>query len=157
MVTRTTDNEVRTQEGFGWDSDGTTRTAVLVVRWMLALGQFTGHHEWESLHALTFDWRYTIAAAYRDEPDRRTIRYDYDEIRDVWFFSNSPDGNQRIRSGLEDLAHDAGFDMAVQFDQWSGLKSTGLGSKCCHQRSASGYMALFLRTERVVTCRCIAA
>ncbi|MEC8022448.1 MAG: TonB-dependent receptor [Myxococcota bacterium] len=125
MVTRTTDNEIRTQEGFGWDADGDMR--VRRFWWlerMLAVGQLTGHHEWPSVQSLALDWRYTVAGAYRDEPDRRTVRYDYDETRDVWFFSNSPDGNQRVRSGLEDLAHDIGVDMSVNFDQWGGLKSS---------------------------------
>jgi hypothetical protein len=122
MLTRITDDVVRSYGGYNGDLDGTI--AVQRLQWVerqLFIQQFEGHHRVPMLSDLSVDWIYAFGRGDRDEPDRREHRFDYEEASDVWILSDRPGGNERLWSATDEENHDVRVDVSVPFTQWSGL------------------------------------
>ncbi len=110
----------------GYQSDAATDIRVTRLRWIeqtLLTQQIRGIHKLDLLEGFKMEWRYTYSLASRDEPDRRTTRYDR-EGEDLWLMAvNSPNGNQRVFSYLFDNNHDIGLDFTLNFKQWGNYKA----------------------------------
>ncbi len=108
LLLRTTDDETRTYEGY--NSDVLTDIRVARLRWVerqLLTEQLRGEHALDVWRGLDLRWHYAYSRADREEPDRRTYRYDNEQGSEVWLISDRPEGNQRLYSDLDDQNHDA--------------------------------------------------
>lgn len=116
MVLRTTEDQTRIYQGMNRDVD--TQIRVTRLQWienMMMTNQLTGKHLLGPKRTFIVDWRYTMAIASRDEPDRRETRYDLEESNNLWYLSDRPEGNQRLYSELDDFNNDLGLDITVPF------------------------------------------
>jgi TonB-dependent receptor len=86
--------------------------------------QLKGDHTVDQWQDLEVDWQYVFSQARRNEPDRRTYRYDYEESIDDFILSNRPSGNSRLWSDLVDNSHDAGASARLPFEVWQGLEAS---------------------------------
>jgi outer membrane receptor protein involved in Fe transport len=123
LLNRITTDGARVYEGS--NRDVATDIRVSRLRWierMLLSQQLRGLHRFDKLRHLTIDWRYAISVATRLEPDRVQTRYDYEPAADAWYLSDRPEGNRRVFSDLDDLAHDLGVD--AELDVWRGGGAT---------------------------------
>jgi len=124
VLTRLTDNETRTYQGYNRDLDNDLR--ITRHRWverMLFSQLVDGTHRIPPLAGLTLHWGYAYSRATRLEPDRRETRYDRIPDTDEWMLSDRPEGNQRVFSDLLDRTHDFRVDVTMPFAQWSGLEA----------------------------------
>ncbi|MCB9785524.1 MAG: TonB-dependent receptor [Deltaproteobacteria bacterium] len=111
MLTRLTDNEVRTYEGF--NNDVGTDIRVTRLRWverMLLSENLSGEH---TVGRTTVGWHYAFALATRLEPDRKQVRYDFEKPSGPWLLSSGADGNKRLFGDLDDRVHDLGVDVTL--------------------------------------------
>jgi TonB-dependent receptor len=127
MQLRQTDDRTRTSDGVV-DSVDSRFYELKWVENQLAAQQLTGKHMFPALHDLEIDWQYTHAKASRDEPDRRSYRYDYSGS--LLEYSRRSDANATVFGALEDKQDDYGFKATLPFyfDSGSSLSlSTGAG------------------------------
>jgi TonB-dependent receptor len=127
MQLRQTDDRARTSDGVV-DSVDSRFYELKWVENQLAAQQLTGKHMFPALHDLEVDWQYTNAKASRDEPDRRSYRYDYSGS--LLEYSRRSDANATVFGALEDKQDDYGFKATLPFyfDNGSSLSlSTGAG------------------------------
>jgi TonB-dependent receptor len=127
MQLRQTDDRTRTSDGVV-DSVDSRFYELKWVENQLAAEQLTGKHMFPALHDLEIDWQYTHAKASRDEPDRRSYRYDYSG--DLLEYSRRSDANATVFGALEDKQDDYGFKATLPFyfENGSALSlSTGAG------------------------------
>ncbi len=119
MQLRQTEDRARISEGLV-DS---VESRFHELRWTeneLTAGQLTGWHVFPALHDLELDWQYTRANAARDEPDRRSYRYDF--AGDVLEFSRRSDAHASTFSALDDDQDD--FSLGVKLPFTLGDSST---------------------------------
>ena len=115
LLNRITDDEARVYEGPNRDLGENIR--VTRFRWierMMISQQVRGEHPLQFLNS-TLGWRYTFAIATRDEPDRRSIRYDYEPSVQQWYLSDRPEGNRQVVSDLTNVNHDVAADWTIPF------------------------------------------
>lgn len=126
LLLRITDDETRVFSGR--NRDAATTIEVTRLRWieqMLLSQQVRGEHDLGAAD-LHLDWRYAFSRATRDEPDRRTYRYDHEPQKqqpgtDLRLLSDRPEGNQRLYSELVDDTHDAALALRWPFGDGSSL------------------------------------
>ncbi len=110
LVLRSTDDITRLRTGF--DEDQMTDVRVHRVEWVerMLIDQVLRGHHGVGLGAI--DWAYALSRASRDEPDRRSYRYDREpanpETGDPGGYRmyDRPEGNQRFFSDMADIGHD---------------------------------------------------
>jgi TonB-dependent receptor len=127
MQLRQSDDRTRTSDGVV-DSVDSRFYELKWVENQLAAQQLTGKHMFPALHDLEIDWQYTHAKASRDEPDRRSYRYDYSGS--LLEYSRRSDANATVFGTLKDNQDDYGFKATLPFyfDNGSSLSlSTGAG------------------------------
>jgi len=120
LVVRTTKQETQFYEGYYASED--TDIRVTTLSWteeMLATNQFRGTHD--LLRWLSMDWQYALSMAFRDAPDYRQTRYDFDATGNQWLLSNRPEGNQRIYNELDDMNHDVALNFTIPFPVGDGV------------------------------------
>ncbi|MEZ4464295.1 MAG: TonB-dependent receptor [bacterium] len=111
LVLRLTDDETRVFAGRNRDAGTDIRvTRLRFIERMLVAEILRGAHQ---LHPFDLQWHYAYALADRQEPDRRTYRYDREPGTDTWLLSDRPEGNQRLYSDLDDANHD--LALALRF------------------------------------------
>jgi len=121
VITRITDDLVRTFEGYNGDVDDDIRVQRLQwVERQLFIQQFAGRHSIPPLSNLTIDWTYAYSKGDRDEPDRREHRFDWEQTSEVWRLSDRPGGNERLYSSTDEENHDARGSVTLPFNQWDG-------------------------------------
>ena len=109
LVLRLTDDEARVFSGRNRDAGTDIRvTRLRFVERMLVAEILRGAHQ---LHPFDLQWHYAFALADRQEPDRRTYRYDREPGTDTWLLSDRPEGNQRLYSDLDDINHDLSLSL----------------------------------------------
>ncbi|WP_423928397.1 TonB-dependent receptor domain-containing protein [Dokdonella sp.] len=101
------------------------------MRWTeneLIAGQLIGTHMFPDAHDLEIHWQYTHSDASRDQPNRRTYRYD--RADDVLEYSRRSDANASSFGELDDSQNDYAISGVLPFYFDSGsslLLSGGLG------------------------------
>ncbi|MEZ5461493.1 TonB-dependent receptor domain-containing protein [Dokdonella sp.] len=101
------------------------------LRWTeneLIAEQLVGTHMFPSMHDLEIHWQYTHSDASRDQPNRRTYRYD--RADDVLEYSRRSDANASSFGELDDSQDDFEISAVLPFYFESGpslLLSGGLG------------------------------
>lgn len=101
------------------------------LKWVenrLVAQQLAGKHLFPGLHDLEVSWQYMHANATRDEPNRRSYRYDYSG--DLLEYSRRSDANAIVYGALDDKQDDYGFKAVLPFyfDSGSSLSlSAGAG------------------------------
>ncbi len=124
VLTRITNNLVRSFEGFNGDVDDDIRVQRLQwVERQLFIQQFAGRHTIPPLSNLTFDWTYSFSKGDRDEPDRREHRFDFEQSSQAWRLSDRPGGNERLYSLTDEENHDVRASVTLPFAQWDGLEA----------------------------------
>ena len=104
LVLRLSDDETRLFEGPNRDAGTEIRvTRLRFVERMLITEILRGTH---ALGPFDLTWHSAFALADRQEPDRRTYRYDHEQGTDLWLLSDRPEGNQRLYSDLDDTNYD---------------------------------------------------
>lgn len=101
------------------------------LRWTeneLIAEQLVGTHLFPDIHDLEVHWQYTNATASRDQPNRRTYRYD--RAGEVYEFSLRSDTNETSFGNLDDNQDDYEISAVLPFYYDSGaslLLSAGFG------------------------------
>lgn len=104
LLLRLSDDETRVFEGRNRDAGTEIRVSRLrFVERMLISEILRGTHDFEPID---ISWHAAFSLADRQEPDRRTYRYDREQATDQWFLSDRPEGNQRLYSDLDDTNYD---------------------------------------------------
>lgn len=136
MQLRQTDDRTRTSDGIV-DSVDSRYYELKWVENQLAAQQLTGKHLFPALHDLEFDWQYTRAKATRDEPNRRSYRYDYSG--DLLEYSRRSDANATVYGDLADNQDDYGFKATLPFffDDGSSLSLMAGAGRTTRDRDSS--------------------
>ena len=121
MQLRQTDDRTRIGDGIV-DSVDSRFYELKWVENQLAAAQLTGKHLFPAIHDLQVDWQYTKARANRDEPDKRSYRYDYSG--DLLEYSRRSDANATSYGDLEDNQDDYGIKASLPFYFESGSSLT---------------------------------
>ncbi|MCA9546789.1 MAG: TonB-dependent receptor, partial [Myxococcales bacterium] len=111
LLLRSTDDITRQRTGF--DGDQMTDIRVNRLEWVerMLLDQILRGQHATPLGRV--DWAYALSLATRDEPDRRSTRYDYEPPSQAsgdpggYRMYDRPEGNQRFYSAMDDVGHDA--------------------------------------------------
>lgn len=113
MVLRSTDDEARQVQGRNRDVATDIRvTRLRFIERMLISEILRGEHP---VGPFRLNWHYTTSLADRQEPDRRTYRYDLEPVAKIWRISDRPEGNQRLYSDLDDINHDVALRLRWPF------------------------------------------
>ena len=136
MQLRQTDDRTRTSDGVV-DSVDSRYYELKWVENQLAAQQLTGKHLFPALHDLELDWQYTHAKATRDEPNRRSYRYDYSG--DLLEYSRRSDANATVYGDLSDDQDDYGFKATLPFffDNGSSLSLMAGAGRTTRDRDSS--------------------
>jgi TonB-dependent receptor len=136
MQLRQSDDRTRTSDGVV-DSVDSRFYELKWVENQLAAQQLTGKHMFPALHDLEIDWQYTHAKASRDEPDRRSYRYDYSG--ELLEYSRRSDANATVFGALEDNQDDYGFKATLPFyfDNGSSLSLSAGAGRTTRDRDSS--------------------
>lgn len=130
IVDRITDDDFYSYEAYHSDFDARVYHYEWIER-MIFSQQVIGHHIIEKAWDLDVNWRYAYSMAGRKEPDKRFVRYDYEDIeRTVLAVSTETNANRRDYLTVDDRTHDIGLDLALPFSQWTrenGKVTTGGG------------------------------
>lgn len=111
MLTRLSDNETRTYQGFNNDVGTDIRvTRFRYIERMLLSENLSGSH---TVGPVELGWHYAFALATRIEPDRKQVRYDLEKSSGQWLLSSGADGNKRLFGDLDDRVHDLGLDATL--------------------------------------------
>ncbi len=125
LVNRISSDNARIYQGNNRDVG--TRIRVTRLQWveqMLVANQLRGVHRLlgdPESPGLLLEWHYALSLATRVEPDRRQTRYDLEDSDVVWRLSDRPEGNRRVFSDLDDLAHDLGLSGRIDILDTSDL------------------------------------
>lgn len=101
----------RAQRANGRDDDSGGEIETHVLDWterMVSTNQLLGTHLLWPERDLRLEWRYQLALATSDQPNRRALTY-LDQGGGRLFAAN--DGNERYYSELRDRGHEAGVDL----------------------------------------------
>ncbi|MEZ4266392.1 MAG: TonB-dependent receptor [Myxococcota bacterium] len=127
MLTRLTDNETRTYQGFNNDVGTDIRVTRLryIERMLLSQNVSGAHH----VGPVELGWHYAFALATRAEPDRKQVRYDLEKSTGQWLLSSGADGNKRLFGALDDRVHDLGLEATLSLpmrgDRTAKLRAGG--------------------------------
>jgi len=113
MQLRQTDDRTRITDGIA-DSD---EERIYELKWVenaLAATQLSGRHMFPALRDLELDWQYTQAKATRDEPNRRSYRYDRSGDQLVYSLRSNSQATA-VFGTLEDDQDDYGFKLLLPF------------------------------------------
>jgi len=122
LLLRISDDQARQYDGFAGDQgDYIKVTSLRWIEQMLWVEQLSGNHLLPFLFDTSLDWNYTFSQAHRTEPDRRDVKYEWDENLAAYRLSTLSDGNHRIFSELEGQTHDFHFHMSTPYSLWKGL------------------------------------
>ncbi|NCN26207.1 TonB-dependent receptor [bacterium] len=147
FITRKTQNTTELREGYTQDIDSQTRQTMLTWEEREMKGvQVKGANTFSYLNNLTLNWRYMVAVANREEPDKREYRYDLEN--DEWVFSTRTDGNQRIWSELRDRNDDFGVDVTLPILWSSWFSSTFKTGTAFTNRNRSSVLRRFSFVDR---------
>lgn len=127
MLLRDTLDSTRIRQGYfsDWDKDIRRPELIWLERQTLTQ-QFSGAHDFPAAGDLGLDWQYTYSRGDREEPDRRSYTYAYDERDGVWELPIEQDArNSRTWSDMEDTTNDFSFDLEKPIDlfQQSAFKT----------------------------------
>lgn len=136
MQLRQTDDRTRTSDGVV-DSVDSRFYELKWVENQLAARQLTGRHMFPAVHDLEINWQYTRAKASRDEPNRRSYRYDYSG--DLLEYSRRSDANATVHGALEDRQDDYGLKalLPFYFEDGSSLSLSAGAGRTSRNRDSS--------------------
>ncbi len=115
MLLRDTLDSTRLREGYfqDWDKD-IRRTHLIWLERQNLTQQISGRHDFPYLSDLGFDWQYTYSRGDREEPDRQSYTYAYDERNEIWELPIEQDArNSQTWSDMEDTTNDFSFDVRL--------------------------------------------
>lgn len=78
--------------------------------------QLQGDHAFAGFHDTALSWHYNRSQAWREAPDTRQYRYDFDPRTQAYQFSLRGDANSRIWADLEDDNQDIGIRLDLLLD-----------------------------------------
>jgi hypothetical protein len=121
-VFRTSFDQAVRANGFSFTEVGAPvlRTALRYSERMVNTNQVRGSHLLSEALGLKLDWRYQLALATRNEPDRRILQYAADETGRLLL---NNDGNERYYSDLLDVNHEIGIDFKLPFKLFGDAES----------------------------------
>lgn len=136
MKLRQTEDRTRVSAGTVDSVDST----FYELRWIeneLSAQQLSGHHEFPQWLNVALDWQYTTATAGREEPGRRSYRYD--RSGDVLEYSRRSDANATTFGNLDDEQDDGSVKLTlpIDFDNGSTLTLSGGAGKTTRERDSS--------------------
>jgi len=102
----------RAQRTTGIDEDVGGPIEIHVLEWaerMVNTNQIRGTHLIAPDLGLRLEWRYQLAIATSDQPNRRALRY----FEDQGALVSANDGNERLYASLFDIGHQAGVDLSL--------------------------------------------
>jgi len=111
-------------ETTGFDDDRGADVLKSRLTWserMVVTNQLRGRHQLSEAWGLQLDWRYQLAFATLDQPNRRSLRY---EQQPDGRLRLDPDGTERFYSDLFDLNHDVAADVMMPMQLFGSLDST---------------------------------
>ncbi|HMA66284.1 MAG TPA: TonB-dependent receptor, partial [Desulfosalsimonadaceae bacterium] len=115
MLLRDTLDSTRLRQGYfeDWDTDIQKAKLIWLERQTLSQ-QVSGDHDFPAAGDLGLNWQYTYSKGDREEPDRRSYTYAYDEKDDIWELPIEQDArNSRTWSDMSDTTNDFSFDLEL--------------------------------------------
>ncbi len=110
----------------GLDSDVGGPVQIHVLDWterMVNTQQLRGTHLLSKDLALTLDWRYQLAIATSDQPNRRFLRY----VERGGVLETNNEGNERFYASLFDIGHQLGADLKMPVSLWGATTTLSAG------------------------------
>lgn len=130
-------------ETTGYDDDRATDILKSRLSWserMVNTNQVRGSHLIHADLGLRLDWRYQLALATLDQPNRRSLRY---ELQPDGRFSLDPDGTERFYSELLDINHDLAADVSLPLKLFGGRESLFKGGVAANIKARDVYVRRF--------------